>query len=109
MAPSDEGAVANGDWGRENYLNALFSLPQSASLTAPSSEGALIGASDKQHDKLEFEVLFIIVAYITLSVITWFCDPPDALFGIAVPFGKLPYIGSVVFPHNHFLHLLRIH
>ena len=51
QAPSDEGAVSEADWGRENpkasevYRNtdktATFSLPQSPSATAPSSEGAL--------------------------------------------------------------------
>ena len=51
MAPSEEGAVSEADWGRENlkyyefYVNTdktvTFSLPQSPLATAPSSEGAL--------------------------------------------------------------------
>ena len=50
-APSDEGAVSEADWGREDVKTfeflrnigniPIFSLPQSPSATAPSTEGAL--------------------------------------------------------------------
>ena len=54
-APSDEGAVSEADWGRDaekSFLNnkifgeiRIFSLPQSPTAPAPSSEGAL-GATE---------------------------------------------------------------
>ena len=53
-APSDEGAVSEADWGRENLevfpsfthkkQTFRFSLPQSPTATAPSSEGAFGGS-----------------------------------------------------------------
>ena len=56
-APSDEGAVSEADWGRENVMvltvntdktvTFTSSLPQSPAAPAPSSEGALVAVSAK--------------------------------------------------------------
>ena len=47
MAPSDEGAVANGDWGRENYLNALFFSPSVSFADSSLIRGSLLGVDCK--------------------------------------------------------------
>ena len=57
LPPSDEGGGSplGGSEGEIKVVAiAVFSLPQSASLTAPSSEGAKSRCDNKQSDKSEF-------------------------------------------------------
>ena len=44
--------------GEKDKKYQRFSLPQSAALTAPSSEGAMIGTPIKHTDKYEFDISF---------------------------------------------------
>ena len=53
-APSDEGAVAIGDWGREIYWDYLFFSPSGTPCHLPHQREAWVVQNLKQLDKLEF-------------------------------------------------------
>ena len=54
-APSDEGAVTEGDWGRDNTGIPMFFSPSGALRHLPHQREAWDRASIEQVDKLEFE------------------------------------------------------
>ena len=62
-APSDEGAVAIGDWGREIYWDYLFFSPSGTSCHLPHQREARDGANLKQLDKSGFRGLFWGILY----------------------------------------------
>jgi len=55
LAPSDEGAVTAGDWGRENIGIACFFSPSGTSCHLPHQREAWVVQNLKQLDKSEFE------------------------------------------------------
>jgi len=55
LAPSDEGAVTAGDWGRENIGIAYFFSPSGTSCHLPHQREAWVVRYLKQLDKSEFE------------------------------------------------------
>ena len=62
-APSDEGAVTEGDWGRENTGISMFFSPSGALRHLPHQREALGVRLLKQSDKPEFGDGAFLVAF----------------------------------------------